>query len=237
MGGDCLGAFLLLTPLITALWFLTTPGGSGPPLLRGRESPSLLLAPAPGHHAELTTTTLLRRPVAVARSGGVADAAVRAGRPLPLPLPVLQSLGIGSDAHTRNFAWMHEGFPNIVYPLVRSVSGQVSESKPYQESPQGFLRMADGFVDELERTRALMRGILHNITLLKTNPYGMEVIREIGELAHPGYAPAKGGSEAPNWQVIARAVQVAEPILRRLMIIRELFGDAPFGYAPDVVWR
>ena len=51
-----------------------------------------------------------------------------------------------------------------------------------------------------------MRGLLHNITLLKTNPYGVEVMREIGDLSHPGYAPAKGGSEAPRWQVIAPAV-------------------------------
>ena len=36
MAGDFCAALLLLTPLLTAIWFLTTPGGSGPPLLRGR---------------------------------------------------------------------------------------------------------------------------------------------------------------------------------------------------------
>ena len=118
-----------------------------------------------------------------------------------------------------------------MYPLVRSASGQATETKPYQESPQGFLRMADGFVDELERTRAAMRGLLHNITLLKTNPYGMEVMREIGDLSHPGYAPAKGGSEAPRWQVIARAVQAAEPFLQRIMIVRQ--AAEPFRSATD----
>ena len=97
-------------------------------------------------------------------------------------------------------------------------------------------RNPDGFVDELERTRAAMRGLLHNITLLKTNPYGMEVMREIGDLSHPGYAPAKGGSEAPRWQVIARAVQAAEPFLQRIMIVRQLFGDPPFAYGPDFLW-
>ena len=234
MAGDFCAALLLLTPLLTAIWFLTPPGGSGPPLLRGRDTVLLAPAPSPGRRAVRTPVALVRPGAAVA--GGAA-------RPLPLPtlptlptLPMPQPLGIGSDAHSRNFAWMQEGFPNIMYPLVRSASGQATETKPYQESPQGFLRMADGFVDELERTRAAMRGLLHNITLLKTNPYGMEVMREIGDLSHPGYAPAKGGSEAPRWQVIARAVQAAEPFLQRIMIVRQLFGDPPFAYGPDFLW-
>ena len=43
MAGDFCAALLLLTPLLTAIWFLTTPGGSGPPLLRGTD-----LAVTPG---------------------------------------------------------------------------------------------------------------------------------------------------------------------------------------------
>ena len=85
-------------------------------------------------------------------------------------------------------------------------------------------------------TMDVVDGMWSEEKLGATNPYGMEVMREIGDLSHPGYAPAKGGSEAPRWQVIARAVQAAEPFLQRIMIVRQLFGDPPFAYGPDFLW-
>ena len=54
MAGDFCAALLLLTPLLTAIWFLTTPGGSGPPLLRGRDTVLLAPAPSPGRRAVRT---------------------------------------------------------------------------------------------------------------------------------------------------------------------------------------
>ena len=75
MAGDFCAALLLLTPLLTAIWFLTTPGGSGPPLLRGRD--------AFGRRAGEND---VRAALGEAERDRVADATRRAGHDGDLPV-------------------------------------------------------------------------------------------------------------------------------------------------------
>ena len=73
---------------------------------------------------------------------------------------------------------------------------------------------------------------LYNMDGVKTNPYGMEVMREIGDLSQ-SHTPRQRVAEAPSPQVIARAVQAAEPFLQRIMIVRQLLFVRLFAYGPD----
>ena len=82
-----------------------------------------------------------------------------------------------------------------------------------------------------------MRKGLTEAAWQKTNPFGMEAMKTLSELAAPGHAPASGGGvQSPNWDVTAKAVKAGEPFLRRLLIIRQLFGDPPYSDAIGPVW-
>ena len=64
---------------------------------------------------------------------------------------------------------------------------------------------------------------------------GMEAMNQIIALASPGFA-INGQPAAPHWQVIADGLKAAEPYLRRVMMIRQLFGDPPYTFAPSFLW-
>ena len=60
-------------------------------------------------------------------------------------------------------------------------------------------------------------------------------MNQIIALASPGFA-INGQPAAPHWQVIADGLKAAEPYLRRVMMIRQLFGDPPYTFAPSFLW-
>ena len=112
---------------------------------------------------------------------------------------------------------------------------QAKEQTPYQASRQGFLNMVDAYVMTYDRVRGMLRSMLQEMTWLKTNPLGMEALNQIIALASPGYA-INGQSSSPHWQVIAEGIKAAEPYLRRIQMIRQIFGDPPYSFAPNFVW-
>jgi len=215
-------------------WLAPVPAGSGDGRAKGRTQ---LRAAAAANAAPSKAPT---RPPPTLQLAPRASAAIPAAASTAPRKPTLGAAGrpvapavAGAPTEVKQQP-MSEGFPNIMYPLVRPYSDEKQQT-PYQSSRQGFLRGIDSYVQTYQGVRAKLRSVLQEMTWLKTNPLGMEALNQIIALASPGYA-INGQSASPHWQVIAEGIKAAEPYLRRIQMIRQIFGDPPYSFAPNFVW-